>query len=177
MTQINLFVDMDGVLSDFEQLYISMFNITGTQLRQERKFKQYSNNWKQFIADKGFERLQLLDGAIQLIHHINQLPNAINRCILSSSAGFDHHVEIQRQKLSWLDKHNVVWPAVIVPGKKFKAGFASERSILIDDTEVVINDFRAAGGRAIHHMGDAYDVIKQLDAHLDELYYETTVSS
>ena len=47
----------------------------------------------------------------------------------------------------------------------------------VDLHEVVINDFRAAGGRAIHHKGDAYDVIKQLDAHLDELYYETTVSS
>jgi hypothetical protein len=52
----------------------------------------------------------------------------------------------------------------IVPGGSKKAAFAAPDHILIDDTERVVNKYRAAGGVAILHRDD----------DIDHTFYELT---
>jgi len=146
----NIFVDMDGVLCDFEKRYRELFKTTPNEARS-RSRDEYDKNWN-YILDTGyFTDLDYYPGADELINFLNSLKFTAQVCILSSAGGFYRQRDIMEQKLYWLKTHKIDWPAVIVPGKQFKAGFADRNSIIIDDTEVVVTSFIENGGSAIHH--------------------------
>ena len=149
-----IFVDMDGVLTDFNKEYMRMFGMTAREVSQDRVNKRFSEYWHKFIDDGAFARLDKHEGADELIAFLNECTSKYNVCILSSSGGFDRHRDVTDQKLKWLDTHGIRWAAMIVPGKRFKSGFANEHSLLIDDTYEVITAFEDAGGYVIHHAGD-----------------------
>lgn len=148
-----IFVDMDGVLTDFDKEYVRMFGMTAREVSQDRINKRFSECWHSFIDDGAFARLDKHEGADRLIDFLNTCVGKHNVCILSSSGGFDRHRDVTDQKLKWLDSHGIRWPAMIVPGKRFKANFANQDSVLIDDTYEVIEAF-AAKGHVIHHTKD-----------------------
>jgi 5'(3')-deoxyribonucleotidase len=149
-----IFVDMDGVLTDFSKEYMRMFGMTPQEVARDRVNKRFSDYWREFIDDRAFARLDKHEGADELIAFLDTCVGKHNVCILSSSGGFDRHRDVTKQKLEWLDDHFIEWPAMIVPGKRFKHGFASPDSILIDDTYEVVTAFEAAGGNIIHHTTD-----------------------
>ncbi len=147
-----IYVDMDGVLSDFDKHYHDMFGIYPRQVRENKVKGQYSDYWNKIIDSRGFANLPLFPGAEELVQYLNGLDRKkTNICILTSSGGFDRHVDVQLQKLYWLDFYKIKYPAVVVPGRRFKSGFADERSFLIDDTLSNIEEFIAAGGEAVQH--------------------------
>ena len=85
--------------------------------------------------------------------------------ILSSTARPSSNVTISRQKQLWLDKNGITYPAIFVPGASLKAQYADENSILIDDTEGVIDAWNKAGGTGILHK-DALTTISILSTLL-----------
>jgi hypothetical protein len=148
----HIFIDMDGVLSDFQKKYQQMFDITTQEMKDKRDRKKYDQLWNTFLDQREFAKLEWFPGGEQLIEYMRTLnPNNIQIAILSSSGGFDRQREVQEQKLAWLTAHFIDWPAVIVPGRRYKAGFAREQSIMIDDTPDVCTEFIKAGGAAIEH--------------------------
>ena len=163
-----LFVDMDGVLSDFDKRYIEMFGMTPREVRdwdKAHKDHNYTDKWIQFVNNKGFATLDKHQGADVLVDYLKQLHN-VQICILTSAGGFDMHREVQKQKLKWLDKVlDVKWPAVVVPGRKYKAGFASGDAFIIDDTPDVVKSFCENGGNGIVHT-DAYHTVSVLQRWL-----------
>jgi hypothetical protein len=60
-------------------------------------------------------------------------------------------IEAKRQKLLWLDKHNIKYKPNFVRTKTEKAQYANEKSILIDDSVGCINPFNKKGGHGILH--------------------------
>ena len=146
-----LFVDMDGVLSDFDARYQSEFGKLPQEVRDHKERGEYSRLWNKFIDDQNFKSLPYFDGAEELIEFINELTN-VRVCILTSSGGFDRHRDVQEQKLFWLRSRGIKWPAIVVPGRRFKARFTDgQQTALIDDTFDVIQSFNNAGGLGIHH--------------------------
>ena len=118
--------------------------------------------WDTFLDADGFTRLPIMPDALQLIDYLDKLDKKqFNICILSSAGGFHRQKEVAKQKIRWLSLHNIHWPVVIVPGRRYKAGFARPDDIIIDDTLDVISDFEYAGGIAIHH--------KSIEATLEQL--------
>lgn len=148
-----VFVDMDGVLTDFNGYYKEIFGKTPAEVRESNDRKEFSAYWDKFIALDGFKHLDYFQGAEELIDFLNRQP--VQLCILSSSGGFKSHREVHAQKICWLRSHGINWPAVIVPGRRYKAGFAGPQSALIDDTADVIESFTKAGGLGILHVPDA----------------------
>lgn len=147
-----IFVDMDGVLTNFNKGYADMFGMTPQEVRATRDIKLYDDNWNKFVDLEGFSSLQWNPGGGRLVEHLNTLNN-VQLCILSSAGGFHRHTSVQRQKLQWLDRMEIEWPVVIVPGRKYKSGFAyTLNDIMIDDTSDVITSFKLNGGRGIHHV-------------------------
>lgn len=148
MTKRRIFVDMDGVLADYNKQYIKLFGMSPYDLR-EKSEKEYRRTWKTIVADSHFAFLDLHEGAKELINFLNSLK--VEKVVLSSAAGFDYYEEIQQQKVFWLKKNNINWTPIIVPGKKYKKAFADKNSFLIDDTVSNVEDFIEAGGCAVLH--------------------------
>lgn len=151
-----IYVDMDGVLCDFEKRYNDRY---GNIADHDRKQK-FRSNFDDFIRTKQFETLDMMPDAVQLIFFLKTLVN-IPKAILSSTAYEETFDEISKQKIKWLDDHLIEWEPNFVPGKRHKYKYATQDSVIIDDTLSVIEDWRKAGGIAIWHK-DAMSTISQL---------------
>lgn len=155
-----IFVDMDGVLSDFEKRYLDLFNESPIATR-DRKHERgaYGRNWQAFIDGENFATLDKFTGFETLVSFLNSL-SKVNIKILTSSGGDDRHNDVARQKMEWTKKQGIDWPVVVVPGRRFKAAFANEKTFLIDDTVSNIEGFIASGGSAVLHT-NVDDTIKE----------------
>lgn len=145
-----IFVDMDGVLTDFNRRYTELFGQSPKEVIKNGERGTYSKNWHAFVDDGHFATLDNHEGAVELIEFLRSL-NGVQLCILTSAGGFDRHIHVQIQKLKWLVNNNIAWPAVVVPGRRYKSGFASGDAFMIDDTPDVIKGFCESGGHGIVH--------------------------
>lgn len=140
-----IYVDMDGVIADFEKRYKELYG----DVSESKRRSIFVQNFVGFIADENFVTLELMSDARKLITFLDSLD--IPKEILSSTAHPDNYDEISRQKNLWLNTHNIAWKQNFVPGKQHKYKYATPNSIIIDDTLSVIYDWNKAGGIAIHH--------------------------
>jgi hypothetical protein len=146
----NLYVDMDGVLSDFNKRYVEVFGISPKDTRDSKGTGKYASHWWDFISGDNFARLDMLSNSSLLLKGISTLQD-VQVSILTSSGGFDRHNDVVGQKLRWLTIQGIKYPAVVVPGRRYKARFADHNAFLIDDTLDVIESFRQSGGQAYHY--------------------------
>jgi phosphoglycolate phosphatase-like HAD superfamily hydrolase len=154
-----IYLDMDGVLCDFEKQYLKIFGKTAKEARDQ---KEFSPNWKRFVEGRNFEKLDWFPGGQELLSYVRSTKLPVE--ILSSSGGEKFHGEVTVQKIHWLKKHGIAYKANIVPGRKKKKEYATPHVILIDDTEDVIEDFNRAGGVGILHKdsGKTIETLKKL---------------
>jgi hypothetical protein len=158
-----IYLDMDGVLTDFEKRFAEKFGYPAMAVRDRKNF---SVEWPQFIEDKEFETLDWHPGGQELLTFIRKQTH-ITVEMLSSSGGVKHHDEVKRQKKVWLKKYGIAYKPNIVPGRAHKAKYAEPDVVLIDDTEPIITSFNAAGGIGILHK-DASVTIKTLENLLNK---------
>jgi hypothetical protein len=72
------------------------------------------------------------------------------------------------QKLHWLKKNNIPYKANFVRCKEEKANYATEKSILIDDSIGCITPFNRANGHGILHTSSA-QTITLLDSTISNI--------
>ena len=149
-----IYVDMDGVLSDWEAQFkrysggipVNTYdNLHGKQNR----FKLVNKNSPEYYANMPWMK----DGKL-LYNFVNSFPNVQ---ILSHAP--DAKSKIGKQQ--WLKDKGITFEANLVTNRKDKSKFATDDSVLIDDREDVVNDFINAGGKAILHT-NSIDTINQL---------------
>ena len=149
---ITLFLDMDGVLCNFDKAY--------------RYLRTHATDGKRFRAAvmefQIFEDLEFMPDTQELLTYVSKL-DKINIEILTSMGTYDEHQgnEARYQKMHWLNKNNVPYRANFVRAKQEKANFAHDRAILVDDSIGCITPFAAKGGHAIHHSRSS-DTIQQI---------------
>jgi hypothetical protein len=153
-----LYLDMDGVLCNFEKRWIDLF---GETAKESRDRKEFSPNWDIFVTTGNFEKLDPFPGSDELLEFVYKFRKQIDIEILSSSGGQKYHNEVSAQKDVYLKKRGIACPRNFVPGRKLKRNFATPNSILIDDTPDVIDAFNSAGGIGILHK-DASETINRL---------------
>lgn len=154
-----IYVDMDGVLSDFHKRYKEVFNRDPSKTSK----KEFHSLFDEFIDGKNFATLDLYPGALDLISYLNSVK--ISKEILSSTGYESVFEKVSKQKQEWLNNHNINYKANFVPGKRFKYKFATPNSIIIDDTQSVIDDWNKAGGIGILHR-DAISTISILKMYI-----------
>lgn len=160
-----IYLDMDGVLSDFEKGYESFNGISCEEVWQERDRKQFSELWKRFVEHRQFEQLAKFPGCDEILAYVRSLGVPIE--ILSSSGTGEWHDTVKEQKINWLRSHGIDYVANVVPGKRLKGDFATPDSLLIDDTQKCIDIFREKGGFAILHK-DVQETIRAIDKIINE---------
>jgi len=141
-----IYLDMDGVVADFERRYTEMFGKTPLEARDQ---KEFNPNWKEFIETEQFKYLDWYPGGQELLKFISTLPVQVE--MLTSSGGQKYHEKVAAQKVYWLVAKNIPYFANVVSGRKLKANYATPQTILVDDTEDVIQVFNRAGGHGILH--------------------------
>lgn len=149
---ITLFLDMDGVLCNFDKAYRKL----DPEKADRKKFRDA------VFTHKIFEDLEFMPDAQELLNYVSKL-DGINIEILTSMGTYDsvQGNEAKYQKMYWLNKHNIPYKANFVRAKQEKADFAHERAILVDDSIGCITPFAAKGGHAIHHSRSS-DSIQQI---------------
>jgi len=145
-----IYLDMDGVIADFDTRYKELYKIYPSEADT---YKVFDSFFTQFIADEQFAKLDLMSDAVELIEYLKTL--SIPTEILSSTSSEKRDAEIRKQKLEWLDKHNITFPVNLVPGKRFKKDYSNSNVLLIDDTSVNIDQWRSEGGVGILHTDTA----------------------
>lgn len=147
---MKIYLDMDGVLTDFEKRYDELFGVRPEEIKA--RTKHFWSNWKTFIEGENFKTLEKHKDADTLLHFVHELRVPVE--ILSSSGGHEFHDTVTSQKIEWLCNNTIPYKANIVPGGSKKAELAHPWHILVDDTARVVEKYRAAGGTAILH----YDI-------------------
>lgn len=164
----HVFVDMDGVITNFEKRYLEIFKQNPKDTRNEKG--QYSKNWSTFVGSSQFSSLDWMPRGEYLVKTIQQFQQQykIEVKILTSSGGADRHNAVAEQKLIWVRQNNIPWSVIVVPGRKYKRLFANSSSFIIDDTPDVVEAFTANGGQGIIHDDRSYDyTILRLKEFLD----------
>jgi len=158
---LKIYLDMDGVLTNFDKEYVKVNGMPPSLARRDSKGTD--NMWDKFVLSNSFEKLDYWPGAELLLKVVAQLATDpdVKVEILSSSGGTKYHDSVTAQKTKWLKDHDITYKANIVAGRSKKKNYADKNSVLIDDTEDVIESFTAAGGYAILHK-DVYDTIQKL---------------
>lgn len=145
-----IYLDLDGVICDFQDRYKKLFD---SLPERDDKTKTFYKNFDKFIEGRNFADLNMMEGSITLIHTLEKLYEeyGIVTEILSSTASEKRHETIKEQKEEWLKTHGITFKQNFVPGKQLKYKFAEPTALIIDDTVSVIDDWRRAGGQAIWH--------------------------
>jgi hypothetical protein len=154
-----IYVDMDGVLCDFEKRYKELYG----DINDRERRSTFRPNFTKFIESGQFATLDPMPDFLVLKTYLDSLN--VPKEILSSTAYEETYDTISEQKLKWLNEHGVTWTPNFVPGKRHKYKYATTDSIIIDDTLSVIEDWRKAGGFAIWH-NNAFSTVSQLKMYV-----------
>lgn len=151
---ITLYLDMDGVLADFNKAYTKF----DPQKEDRKKFRSAVMEYKIF------EDLDFMPDTQELLNHVSKL-RGIDVQILTSMGTHDpvQGMEAQRQKILWLNKKNIPYKVNFSRDKVEKSKWATPESILIDDSSGCIGPFAAKGGHGILHSHSS-ETIKILDS-------------
>ena len=151
-----VYVDMDGVLADFEGALMDRFGFDFNSTEKGKpiskgkvwgKIKHYNDT-----VEPWFYSLPQMKDAKQLWKFLTD--NFANVEILSASGSTPK--DAPGQKRAWIgDNFGYDIKCNIVGGANEKAAFASENTILIDDRSRAIDPFVAAGGIGILHTSAA----------------------
>jgi hypothetical protein len=149
---ITLYLDMDGVLCNFDKAY--------------RSLRTHATDGKRFRAAVMeyhiFEDLEFMSDAQELLNYVSKL-NDLNIEILTSLGTFevDQGNSAKYQKMKWLASKNIPYKANFVRSKEEKANYASPNNILVDDSIGCVKPFNIAGGHGILHT-KSFDSIQQI---------------
>lgn len=150
---ITLYLDMDGVLCNFDKAY-----------RQVDPEKQDRKRFRTAVLDYHiFEDLEFMPDAQELLNYVCKLD--VNVEILTSMGTFDscQGTAAKYQKMSWLDKQNIPYKPNFVRCKEEKSNYAHDCAILVDDSIGCIRPFTAKEGHGILHTQSS-DTIQQIQA-------------
>jgi hypothetical protein len=156
MTPITLYLDMDGVICNFEKAYRAMWD--------EYKFDRERFR-EAVITRRIFQNLEWMPNGEAFLDEIEDIASDYNlRVEMLTSTGSsrtDMKASAIEQKTYWLCNNGVYWIPNFVCSKPEKAQYAKNHTILIDDSIGCITPFIEAGGVGLLHVDSDYKATTQ----------------
>ena len=159
----SIFVDMDGVLADFEGGFYKISGISIENMSDPEMWAKIDAHGKA----KFFAELEWMSGGKELWQFI--MNNFLKVKILSALGKSDKiDKQTTRGKLMWI-RHNIpslqLDDIILVDNKHKKRHYSKPGDIIIDDTPVVIQEWIKKGGIGILHR-TASDTIARLKQYV-----------
>lgn len=142
-----IFIDMDGVLADFDGAFLSLFGKTCEECESK------SEMWRLIHGhDEFFYNLPKMAGARNLYEDALDLRDGGEVAILTSAGSSDFH-HVAQQKRRWIHKHidDSVLVITVKDGLDKAAFVQNKGDILIDDWRKNCEAWEEAGGVAIKY--------------------------
>lgn len=154
--QYTLYVDMDGVLTDFMK---GTADLLGAPLNNENK-KEFWKSQKTMPSDElvqWWADLDWMPNGQQLWNYVSKY----NPIVLSSPGSVQRQY-VEEGKAKWIATHLSPAPKKFIFERE-KEKYATSTSVIIDDRSKVIDPWVAAGGIGILHKdGQLQNTIAQL---------------
>lgn len=157
-----IWLDMDGVLADFDGFFLSSFGIATKDVTKKEMWKAIHGH------DEFFYNLPMMEGAKELyIAAISSTELAADVYILTS-AGSSNYMHVAEQKKRWIQKHidHNVTVIAVREGADKAAMVQNKGDILVDDWRKNCEAWEAVGGLAVK-----YENATQAIADLEGLLY------
>lgn len=136
-----IYLDMDGVLADFDKHFEDLYGITSKGY--EEKHGQIEFWRKVYCNPKFFITMPKAPHFMDIMRKCTGITNDV--CILSSPS-VTNQALCMIQKRKWIDFHlGGIFPAIF---ERDKHKYANPNALLIDDTDSKVRSFLAAGGNA-----------------------------
>lgn len=138
-----IYLDMDGVITDFSSEYERLLPLCSEQ-----------NKFLQMVTDFNvFENLKKMPNADKLLHLLFKELD-VQVCILSSLGTRRTEVakQSEEQKNFWLDNNGIVCPRKFVTSWDQKCQYGNDYSIMIDDRGDVIDSFVEKGFLGVQYI-------------------------
>lgn len=153
---MKIFIDMDGVLADFDK-YICKTLKFGTK-------EEWNNRWD-LVPQTIFKDIEPLPDAHELMSYVEHLDNKFILTAIPKNAVIE---QARRDKFMWLKKYFGIDPwQVCVVYRDEKMLFATETvynaptpNVLIDDYEKNVDDWERVGGAGILHINTKATITK-----------------
>jgi hypothetical protein len=157
-----LYLDMDGVLADFDKQRDKYFPHFKGRGQDETTAEENEHFWK--TVDEKFPNwfgdLEPMPDFKELWSYCNPL-----KPIILTALPRTNTFEVIRQKQYWIREHCGTWVPIIACLRRHKADYANSDAVLVDDAVVNITKFNKAGGTGILHF-NARDTIAALKSVL-----------
>ncbi len=154
-----LYLDMDGVLVDFEGGFVKLSN----GLKASNLYKQYGSKAVQHyihsVGPKFWANLEWIEGGHELWDSARKLFRRVNILSSAGTTDLERGKPVIEGKKMWLKKYMPEMPdsnIIIVLGKHNKKKYSSKESILVDDVPVTIREWNEQGGYGILHKASTY---------------------
>lgn len=155
-----IFVDLDGVLVDFDKGYkeLTGYNTSHAKLQDKEEFWKLLNNSleQKNITEKDYwSNLEWMKDGKQLWNYISRY----NPYILTAPS---RNPESQEGKKEWVENNIGYVKKVIFSSSYKKQLYSKPNNILIDDREDIIKKWNDRGGIGIYHRSTS-STIKELE--------------
>lgn len=175
-----IYVDMDGVLSDFTTGMKALIDKNpGVELNENcmppwkifSQFVSYNQLFKNLPEEKRFRDLVCLLKSVQ---------NDVKISILTSTgdrSGIAHYEYAKDQKQAWLTQRGLFWEFNAVKNKSDKKYYAHKDAMLIDDTLENVQDFIEYGGSGFLYYAPCPQNFQDLETRIREFVSKEEVVS
>ena len=145
-----VYVDLDGVLADFQRHFDKTIDNGGLSRNKFDDYEEKIVNTKDWWL-----KMPVLGDAKELVSHL--VAAGVDIHILSAAP--EWHADAARQKTEWIHKHfKIKNKNIHIVRRVDKKYFAKEGDILIDDFNRNTKEWHAAGGSSILHKKAMYTI-------------------